>query len=267
MTHDERADAPPVAVIAAPLWRRHFDASSGVLGLPIRLNGATYTVIGVADSLGSSTFLGASVDAWVPLAQADPLLNAGWRTNVQDRWFTPFALPRGGDAEVDARLLAARDALARVQADPWRERTLHDDRRDRHGRHPADRLRRARGGARRFVGAHPACVRLQRRRRAAGTSRGQRKVLRHSPIAGCGTLCRRPPTTSRRRRPRRGRGRWRRWSLPLGSHRTSRDCPAPHAGVSAEPAAGRPRRLPCRGRRDPRRPAPVGGACALDDET
>ena len=40
MTHDERADAPPVAVIAAPLWRRHFDASSGVLGLPIRLNGA-----------------------------------------------------------------------------------------------------------------------------------------------------------------------------------------------------------------------------------
>jgi putative ABC transport system permease protein len=124
MSHDESPAAAPVAVIGAPLWRRHFGASQDILGMPIRLNGASYTVVGVADSLGSNTSLGASVDAWVPLAHADPLLNAGWRANVRDRWFTPFALPRVGDAEIDARLAAARDELAQTHRDPWRERTL-----------------------------------------------------------------------------------------------------------------------------------------------
>jgi predicted permease len=124
MTHDERAGAPPVTVIADPLWRRHFDKSPGILGMNIQLNGATYTVVGVADTVGSSTFLGAGVDAWVPLAQADPLLNAGWRTNVADRWFTPFALPGRAEPEIDGRLEVAGQNLARTQTDPWRERTL-----------------------------------------------------------------------------------------------------------------------------------------------
>jgi predicted permease len=124
MTQDDRAEAPPVAVIAASLWRRHFDASPNILGMTIRVNGASYTVVGVADAAGSSAFLGAGVDAWVPLAHADPLLNAGWRTNVRDRWFTPLALPRRGNAETDAQLVMARNELARAQADPWLERTL-----------------------------------------------------------------------------------------------------------------------------------------------
>ena len=124
MTQDNRAGSPPVAVIATSLWRRQFDASPAILGMTIRLNGASYTVVGVAEAVGSSAFLGAGVDAWVPLAQADPLLNAGWRTNVRDRWFTPFVLPRRGIAETDAQLMTARDELARAHADPWRERTL-----------------------------------------------------------------------------------------------------------------------------------------------
>ena len=124
MSGDDRHESPPVAVLAAPFWRRYFDASSSVLGATVRLNGAAYTVVGVADVIGSSSFLGASVDAWVPIAHADPLLNAGWRGNVRDRWFTPFVLPRDGLAEVDHRLTGAAGDLAQVHADPWRERRL-----------------------------------------------------------------------------------------------------------------------------------------------
>jgi predicted permease len=124
MSHDEHSGAAPVAVISAPLWRRQFGASPDILGMPIRLNGASYTVVGVAGSLGSNTSLGASVDAWVPLAHADPLLNAGWRANVHNRWFTLFALPYGGEAEIAGRLAGARADLAQNHVDPWRDRTL-----------------------------------------------------------------------------------------------------------------------------------------------
>ena len=74
--------------MASPLF-----ASPDVVGESIALNGGRYTVVGVADTLGSSGFLGASVDAWVPLAHGDPLLNRGWRTDVDNRWLTAFAAP------------------------------------------------------------------------------------------------------------------------------------------------------------------------------
>jgi predicted permease len=125
MAQDERAAGPPVAVISASLWRRQLGAAPDILGTTIRLNGASYAVIGVADAAGSSSFLGAAVDAWVPLAQADPLLNTGWRTDPRNRWFTPFVLPRRGNAELEQRLAVASDDLGRAHSDPWRERTLH----------------------------------------------------------------------------------------------------------------------------------------------
>jgi predicted permease len=124
MTQDHRVGGPPVAVVAASLWRRHLGAAPNIVGSTIRLNGASYVVVGVVDAAGSSSFLGAGVDAWVPLAQADPLLNAGWRSNPNDRWFTPFALPHRSAAEIEQRLEVASADLAREFPDPWRERTL-----------------------------------------------------------------------------------------------------------------------------------------------
>jgi predicted permease len=122
---DDRPDGPRVAVIAEIFWRRRFSASPDVVGQSISLNGESYTVVGVASALGSSSFLGASVDAWVPVAHADPLLNRGWRTDVTNRWWTAYALPVSASAEVDARLTAAAADLARLYPDQWRERRLH----------------------------------------------------------------------------------------------------------------------------------------------
>jgi predicted permease len=124
MAGDDRAGSPRVAVIALPLWRDRFGASPSALGQPIALNGETFTVIGVAATLGSSSFLGASVDVWLPLAHADSVLNRGWRTNVGDRWFTSYALPLAGVAETEARLAGAASELARMHPDPWRDRRL-----------------------------------------------------------------------------------------------------------------------------------------------
>jgi predicted permease len=121
---DDRPAAPPVVVLAKPLWRNRYASSPDVLGSIIELNGSAFTVVGVAQSLGSSSFLGASVDAWVPLAHADPLLNREWRTNLADRWFSVFALPSRSAAEVDARLETASNDLGRMFADGWRERRL-----------------------------------------------------------------------------------------------------------------------------------------------
>lgn len=121
---DDRADAPRVAVIAEPLWRDRFGASPDALGDSILLNGAAYSIVGVAQALGSSSFLGASVDVWVPLAHADPLLNRDWRTNVANRWFTSYALPAQSLAEINGRLAAATADLARLYPDPWRDRRL-----------------------------------------------------------------------------------------------------------------------------------------------
>jgi predicted permease len=124
MGADDRPAAPPVTVIAEPLWRRQFGASPTAIGQTIELNGEGYTVVGIARALGSSSFLGASVDAWVPLAHADPLLNRGWRTNIENRWFTSFVLPASASAEVDGRLAAAAADLARLHPEQWRERRL-----------------------------------------------------------------------------------------------------------------------------------------------
>jgi putative ABC transport system permease protein len=121
---DDRLDAPPVAVVAEPFWRRRLGATPHVLGTTIELNGAAYMVVGVARTMGSSSFLGASVDAWVPLSHADPIVNPGWRSNVRERWFTIFVLPYLGEPALASRLALASDSLSRAHPDPWRERRL-----------------------------------------------------------------------------------------------------------------------------------------------
>jgi predicted permease len=45
---DDRADAPPAAVISYGCWERRFGRNAAALGQPIRLNGAAFTIVGVA---------------------------------------------------------------------------------------------------------------------------------------------------------------------------------------------------------------------------
>ncbi len=124
LTSDDRVSAPPVAVISLPLWRRQFAASPTVLGTSIDLNGAAYTIVGVTATAGSSSFLGASVDAWVPLAHADPIVDRDWRTSVDKRWFAAFVLPEDGYAAVDSQLAIVQATLASLYPEAWRDQRL-----------------------------------------------------------------------------------------------------------------------------------------------
>jgi putative ABC transport system permease protein len=124
LSTDDRAGTPPVVVIGEPFWRRRLGASPSILGAHVLLNGRAFTVVGVAGTTGSSSFLGASVDAWVSTAHADPLLDREWRTDPGRRLFTAFVLPTGRVPEVDARLTGAAADLARLLPDVWRDRRL-----------------------------------------------------------------------------------------------------------------------------------------------
>ena len=44
---DDRAEAPPVAMISEALWQRRFQRAGDVLGKTIALNGVTYEIVGV----------------------------------------------------------------------------------------------------------------------------------------------------------------------------------------------------------------------------
>ena len=67
---DDRPGAPKVAVLGAGLWQRRFNASAGVLGTTIRIDGEPHTVVGVAPDGYSEVW---RRDVWVPLAMAvDP---------------------------------------------------------------------------------------------------------------------------------------------------------------------------------------------------
>jgi len=122
---DDLLGSAPVVVIAEPFWRRHLDASGSVLGDTLQLNGHAYTIVGVANSAGSSAFLGASVDAWVPASHADPLISQGWRTEVSARLLTAFVLPATDNAQLAVRLTGAAEELGDRHAEPWAGRRLH----------------------------------------------------------------------------------------------------------------------------------------------
>jgi predicted permease len=66
---EDRAGAPArVAVVSQGFWRRHLGGDPSAVGRDIRLNGAPYSVIGVAPPAFTGPELGRVADVWVPMA-------------------------------------------------------------------------------------------------------------------------------------------------------------------------------------------------------
>ena len=72
---EDQPHGSPVVVISHALWQRQWGSSPAVIGAPLRLDDASYTVIGVVDKEfdGSSLALSSTADpdVWLPL-QLDP---------------------------------------------------------------------------------------------------------------------------------------------------------------------------------------------------
>jgi predicted permease len=106
LQRDDNASAGPraAAVISDAYWRRHFDASRSAIGAPLTINGAPFTIVGVA----ARGFFGTTVavrtpDVWVPFAFQPAVHYAGnastsngdtskpWPPQREIAWLTVFA--------------------------------------------------------------------------------------------------------------------------------------------------------------------------------
>jgi predicted permease len=71
----------PVAVVSHAFWTGHLGSRPDAVGLPLRINGTQYTVLGIAPPEFQGATVGSPTDVWVPLAmqaeleRAEPVLD------------------------------------------------------------------------------------------------------------------------------------------------------------------------------------------------
>ncbi|PYP87523.1 MAG: ABC transporter permease [Candidatus Angelobacter sp. Gp1-AA117] len=98
-SEENRAGGAPVAIISEHVWKNHFTGSAAALGKTITMDGASYTVIGVAPS---TIDIGGTIDVYTPVLQGNPLTVSDRRTHA----FVPVARLKPGtsiaQAEADA---------------------------------------------------------------------------------------------------------------------------------------------------------------------
>ena len=80
---DEQRRAP-VAVLGHGFWQRRFAGDSSVIGRNITLNGAAFTIVGVAAPRFGGTYIGLSLNLYVPMTTM-PLLTPDGTQFLQDR--------------------------------------------------------------------------------------------------------------------------------------------------------------------------------------
>jgi len=117
-SESDDAGAAPVAVLSHRFWKRRFDGNPSIVGQALRLNGQTFTVIGVT----KEGFLGMGVitpDIWVPIATS-PAIN---REMVTD-WFKLMIGGRLRDGVSLGQAAAEIDGIGRSleTLDPIRNR-------------------------------------------------------------------------------------------------------------------------------------------------
>lgn len=109
---DEEA-AAPVVVLGHSFWRRRFAGDSGVLGRTLMLNGAPFTVVGIAPARFTGTSIGLDFHLYLPVTTL-PLLTRDGATTLasrNDRMFVVVGRLRAGATAEQAA--AELDPLAR----------------------------------------------------------------------------------------------------------------------------------------------------------
>jgi len=137
---DEAPGAHPVVVISDTLWRREFASAPTAIGRTVTLNGAIYTVIGVAPRGFAGVDVFSPADVWVPISMAreaipdlsDPLSRGSWWLHGIGR------LARGTSIQTArAGLAAVAAAIAREHPASHADATVRVD--AFHGAEPEDR--------------------------------------------------------------------------------------------------------------------------------
>jgi len=106
---DDRPEAPLVTVLSHAFWKGALGGDPRAVGRPLRLNGLTVTVVGVAPERFSASGLPSSL--YVPLAQVDRVTAMKGRTDGRSRWLNLIGRLAPGTSRGQAQ--AAFDQLAR----------------------------------------------------------------------------------------------------------------------------------------------------------
>jgi predicted permease len=110
---DDERERRPVAVLGHGYWQRRFASDSSVVGQTVTLNGAAFTIVGVAAPRFGGTYIGLSLNLYVPIT-ALPLLTRDGEQLLWDRQHRSLGvvgrLQQGATA---ARAMDELDPLAR----------------------------------------------------------------------------------------------------------------------------------------------------------
>jgi predicted permease len=89
---DDAPTAAPVAVLNYGFWQSKFGGAPDAVGRTIELNGAPFTIVGVAEQRFNGITPGSNFDVWLPLEQAqrinDPLRWRNRQADVANWWIT-----------------------------------------------------------------------------------------------------------------------------------------------------------------------------------
>ncbi|HEV2843996.1 MAG TPA: ABC transporter permease, partial [Thermoanaerobaculia bacterium] len=90
---DDRPGADPVAVVSHLFWKGTLGGDPGVIGKPLRINGQTYTVVGVVRE-GFQGY-GRATPLYIPLAQIDSVTGLERMNQPESRWISVLGLLNG----------------------------------------------------------------------------------------------------------------------------------------------------------------------------
>ncbi len=91
LSMDDERERAPVIVLGHGYWQRRFASDSSVVGRVVTLNGAPFTIVGVAAPRFGGTYIGLSLNLYVPIT-AMPLLTRDGDGVLRDRRNRPFDL-------------------------------------------------------------------------------------------------------------------------------------------------------------------------------
>ena len=94
---DVGANAHPVTVIGYRFWRDHFRGDPDVVGKTIGFNGVPHTIVGVAPEEFLGTFVGYTIQFWLPASQQQVVDPTGYKLDDRRaRWIEGFARLKPG---------------------------------------------------------------------------------------------------------------------------------------------------------------------------
>ena len=99
---DDRAEAPPAAVISDTLWRKRLSGSPDAIGATLAVNGAPFTVVGVTPaSFHGTGQVGTSPDVYVPLTSRAQIVRDSGNPADPNYWWVLMMgrLKAGSDTE------------------------------------------------------------------------------------------------------------------------------------------------------------------------